>query len=127
MISQWEEIESFHLFDDELGSFPLFSHGEGELQEVVLDGSSVAGNVDDVIESSASSQSDHDFFVEACPRWIEYGYNFIPSILVADLLDQIFSSAQMHFIGLGVLLGVFHCFLADLDSDHFDVWQFVLN
>ena len=41
-----EQVKNLGAFDEELGRSPLLSHGERQLQEVVLNRSSIAGNVD---------------------------------------------------------------------------------
>lgn len=53
--SQREQIERFHWSYKELWSFSFVSHGEGQLEQIILDSASIASYVYDVVESSASS------------------------------------------------------------------------
>lgn len=45
----WEEVENFGAFDDEFRGSTLLGHGEGQLQQIVLNGSRIAGHVNQIV------------------------------------------------------------------------------
>ena len=113
-----EQVENFSAFDEELGRSSLLGHGESQLQQIVLDRSCIASHVNQVVQSSATAQRHHYFFVEACPRRVEDGHYSISSIAITYLFDLILSSAQVNLILAIIAPCIFYSLLANLYADH---------
>ena len=122
-----EQVENLGAFDEELRCSPLFSHGERQLQEVVLNRSSIAGHVDQVVQSSATAQRHHHFLVEARPRRVENGHYSISSVAIAYFFDLILSSAKVDLVFAIITPCVFDSLLANLYTDYLYFWHFLAD
>ena len=125
--SQRKQVESLHLSYHKLWSLSLLCCWQSQLQQIVLNCPSVACYVNDIVQSSASSQSLHHLFVETCSWGVKNCHYLIPSVFIAYSFDQVFSSSQFHLVILRILLCILNSLCTDLDSQHFNIGQLILN
>ena len=126
MAGQGEQVVPLHLPDAELRGPPLLGGRQAQLEQVVLDSSGIAGHVDDVVQSPASSQGLNDLFVEPCPGRVEDSHDLIASMLVTDLFYEVLRPAQVHLVGRGILLSVLNSLWTYLHPNYFDLGELVL-
>jgi len=92
-----------------------------------LNGSCIASYVNNVVQTSATSESHHHFLVETCTGRIQNSYNFISSVFIAYALYKLLCSPKLNLIVLRVLLGILHSLFVDLDSNDLHIRNFILN
>lgn len=122
-----EQIETEHFCYDKLRCFPFVCHRQSHLQKVILYGWRTTGNVDDVIESTASPQGHHYVFGYACPWRVQNAHNPLASEFLGYLLDGILDFPEHDLIFLVILLGVRYGFSTTLHSNNLDALHFVLD
>jgi hypothetical protein len=127
VVREWEEVEALHGLHHELRRSPFVSDRQSQLQQVVLDGSGVAGHVDQVVQAAAPAQRNHDVPAEPGPRRVEDGDYPVASEAVAHLLDLVLGPAQQDLVVGIVVAGVLDGFGANLYSDDLEVGHFAAD
>jgi hypothetical protein len=87
----------------------------------------IASDVNNVVQTTASTQSDHYLLVETCSRWIKDGDYSVTPICIAYLFHFILRSTQVDLIGLRVFLSILHCLNTNLYSYYFNIRNLFLD
>lgn len=97
------------------------------MEKIVLNGLCIASHINNIIESSCSSQCNKDFFVKSSSWGIKHCDDSFPSVLLAYSLDMILSPSKINFIIGAVYFRILNRLLAYLNTNNLDIRQSVFN